>query len=107
MLKRIGYWLLLIVLSYALAAGGLGVQGRNFLYLYIGISIFLAFCSILFIQNFDHPIAIILIMALVYGFVAIVSWILSKILNIDFYIAFEILTLILSILGVNINVKLY
>ena len=101
MFKRIGYWIFLFVLSFALTSCGLGVQGQIFLYLYIGINAFM-----LLIQNFDHPIGIIISTTLVYAFILFITWIISKIFNTDFYITFEILALIISIFGINVRVTL-
>lgn len=99
MLKKFGYWFLCFGLSYLIQSLNWMEQGKAFLMIHLSVSaVLLLICLIIYLflgndlgQHLSFSFVTIGIMAFTIAITLFATWIATKIFNVDFYVAYQIM----------------
>lgn len=99
MLEKFAAWFICFGVSFLAQSCWGTEQGKAFLYIHIGVSVFFVFLPIVLMlisgkgRNLSVPSSImVLVTAAVIAVSLIVTWGASKLFNVDFYVAYQIMT---------------
>ena len=100
MLKKFGLWFICFGLSFLVENFGWTEQGKAFMYIDLGV-LGIIILIFIFICLFDESdlaerlgisILAIILYSVMIGIVLIATWIATKLFNINFYVAYQIMT---------------
>lgn len=105
MLEKLKTWFIVFSISFLVSWLGWAEQGKAFFFIYLGVSTIIICVSvaIIVIAGFVTDLAavtnglsflVVLFFAASIAITFLVTWIISKVFGIDFYVAYQILTLL-------------
>lgn len=103
MLKKFMVWFVVFALSFLVDTIGLAEQGKAFLFIHIGITVFIILCFIVIIMAagiaYDssakaNSISFLTLLTTfaVYAVILFATWVATKPFGVNFYVAYQIMT---------------